>query len=595
MAEVKTGLLAKKFPTIPTDVKLPSLVEWKNTDRFYFKDRESLSIPKHKSESLLLKAERILSGQLRYFSAEWRDLGKDWSWHLNYTTGFEYDRLQHWTCINELNLQSGDIKYVWEASRFCFLYDIVRYDYHYNEDHSEFVIGKILDWIEKNPLNCGPNYKCSQEISLRVLNWLFALNFYKNSDTLTDERWNVIIRSIYWQIRHVYSNINFSRYVVRNNHAITETMTVYLMGLMFPILSDSKKWRKKGKRWFEQEIDYQIAEDGSFIQNSMNYHRVLIQLLTIAIAISEKNGDKFKVKTYEKAHKALNFLYQCQDEVSGWLPNYGFNDGALFFPLSDYDYRNYQPQLDALHYLLVGKTLYGSLMEDSYWVTASIRPTLNMQALVRNNGITAFETSGYYVIREDLTLSFIRCGRWNGKGDCTDELHLDVWYKGENVLIDGGSFRYNTTPKLIRYFGGTESHNTVMIGANDQMERGPRFIWMYPPTINIAKISESPSQYIFEGEIEAFKHVRKGIRHKRTITKDKKHAVWFVEDVVYNAEGYTVSQLWHTASNHIAFENEEANKVSKGTVYSSYYGILEPCKQIEFSSNKMIKTKITIQ
>ena len=59
-AEVKTGLLAKKFPTIPTDVKLPSLVEWKNTDRFYFKDRESLSIPKHKSESLLLKAERIL-------------------------------------------------------------------------------------------------------------------------------------------------------------------------------------------------------------------------------------------------------------------------------------------------------------------------------------------------------------------------------------------------------------------------------------------------------------------------------------------------------------------------------------------------------
>ena len=69
-----------------------------------------------------------------------------------------------------------------------------------------------------------------------------------------------------------------------------------------------------------------------------------------------------------------------------------------------------------------------------------------------------------------------------------------------------------------------------MIGANDQMERGPRFIWMYPPTINSAKISESPSQYIFEGEIEAFKHVRKGIRHKRTITKDKKHAVWFVED-----------------------------------------------------------------
>ena len=36
MAEVKTGLLAKKFPTIPTDVKLPSLVEWKNTEQILF-------------------------------------------------------------------------------------------------------------------------------------------------------------------------------------------------------------------------------------------------------------------------------------------------------------------------------------------------------------------------------------------------------------------------------------------------------------------------------------------------------------------------------------------------------------------------------
>ena len=80
----------------------------------------------------------------------------------------------------------------------------------------------------------------------------------------------------------------------------------------------------------------------------MNYHRVLIQLLTIAISISDKNGDKLSEDIYENAHKALNFLYQCQDEVSGWMPNYGSNDGALFFPLSNADYRDYRPQLDVL-------------------------------------------------------------------------------------------------------------------------------------------------------------------------------------------------------------------------------------------------------
>ena len=595
IAETKTGLLERKFPTVLQDVSLPSLSEWRSSDKYLFSGKDVLSIPKNRSDQLKLKAEKILDGQLCYFSGEWRNLGHDWNWHVNPETNFEYDHNQHWTHINELNPESGDVKFVWEASRFCFLYDIVRYDYHFDEDHSEFVVGKILDWIEKNPLNCGPNYKCSQEISLRVLNWLFALNFYKDSSALIEEKWNVIVRSIYWQIRHVYSNIGFSRHVVRNNHAITETLTLYLMGLMFPSMPDAKKWRRKGKRWFEKEIEYQIAEDGSFIQNSMNYHRVLVQLLTIAIAISRKNNDYFLKKTLDNAYKALNFLYQCQDETSGWLPNYGPNDGALFFPLSDADYRDYRPQLDALHFLLTGKSLYGKLMEDARWFTGTEAPYGNKPVLVRKDGIVAFSTSGYFLIREGGTLTFVRCGRWNGKGNCTDELHLDVWHNGVNVLLDGGSYSYNTTPEWVRYFSGTESHNTVMIGDIDQMLKGPRFVWMYPPTVINAAVRETKTQYIFEGEIEAFKQLGKGIRHKRTVVKEKGQSVWTVEDNVTKVGNLPIRQIWHVGSNSVELENGNAAKSEKKAWVSNYYGTKESCEQIEFAAQETITTRIKIK
>lgn len=594
-AEARIGLLERKIPTVTRNVSLPSLSEWKRSDHYLFSGRETLTIPKHKSDLLKSKVERLLDGQLCYFSSEWRNLGSDWNWHVNPTTNVEYDHKQHWTRINEFSLGAGDVKFVWEASRFCFLYDIVRYDYHFDEDHSEFVVGKILDWIEKNPLNCGPNYKCSQEISLRVLNWLFALNFYKYSKALTEDRWHVIIQSIYWQIQHVYSNIGFSRHVVRNNHAITETLTLYLMGLMFPSMPDAEKWRRKGKHWFEKEIEYQIAEDGSFIQNSMNYHRVLIQLLTIAIAISRKNGDVFSPKTINNAYKALNFLYQCQDAMSGWLPNYGPNDGALFFPLSNADYRDYCPQLDALHFLLTGKPLYGKLLEDAMWYAIAKADCGNKPALTRNDGIVAFTASGYYIIRERETLTFIRCGRWNRKGDCTDELHLDVWHNGVNVLPDGGSYSYNITPELVRYFSGTESHNTVMIGNNDQMLKGPRFVWMYPPTVIKATVRETTSQYIFEGEIEAFKQLGRGIRHKRTVVKEKGRPVWTVEDNVTNVGGLPIRQLWHVDSDSVELENGEAMRSEKKTWVSNYYGIKKACEQIEFSSQDIITTKIRIR
>ena len=88
--------------------------------------------------------------------------------------------------------------------------------------------------------------------------------YYKDSESLSKSLFNKIIHSIYWQIHHVYFNINFSKISVRNNHAITETLMLYISGKLFPFLPNVKKWSKKGKVWFEQEIKYQIYSDGTF-------------------------------------------------------------------------------------------------------------------------------------------------------------------------------------------------------------------------------------------------------------------------------------------------------------------------------------------
>src|SRR5206468_2603796 len=100
--------------------------------------------------------------------------------------------------------------------------------------------------------------------------------------------------------------------------------------------------------WFEEEIAYQVYEDGTYLQFSMNYHRVVVQLLTWAIVLSKKNGERFSEVVYERAKKSLVFLRTCMADENGWLPNYGANDGALFFKLSNNHFRDYRPQLQAL-------------------------------------------------------------------------------------------------------------------------------------------------------------------------------------------------------------------------------------------------------
>ena len=88
---------------------------------------------------------------------------------------------------------------------------LIRYDYHFGIDLSEFVFSEIENWIDKNPINCGPNYICGQEIALRSFNWLFALHYFKNSPAITAERFDKIMHILYWQARHIYDNIQFSR------------------------------------------------------------------------------------------------------------------------------------------------------------------------------------------------------------------------------------------------------------------------------------------------------------------------------------------------------------------------------------------------
>ena len=330
----RTGYLKRKFPTEATLTKFITLEEWKkNREQFFFNGRDEIKIPLAGSDELPSEYHDILDGKIIFFNSIKYNLGKNYNWITNPENGFNYNINKHWSDIPDFSKELGDIKFTWEKSRFSYLYTIIRYDQKYNCDSSKFVFNEINSWIDSNPLNRGPNYVSSQEISLRILNWIFALYYYKDSDFLTEDLFQVIIDSIYRQIDHVYKFINFSRKTVRNNHAITETLSLYLVGLLFPFCNNSAKWKADGKKWFEEEINYQIYNDGTYLQFSMNYHRVVIQLLTWAFYLSELNDDSFSQSIHSKAAKSIEFLLACQNNYNGELPNYGANDGSLFLNL----------------------------------------------------------------------------------------------------------------------------------------------------------------------------------------------------------------------------------------------------------------------
>jgi hypothetical protein len=586
----RTGLLKKRFPLNPPYQQYFTLEEWrKNSRKFFFYSKQSLSFPRQPSEAINETFKKLKEGKFMFFNSIQFKIGSNYDWISNPDTGYKYDISKHWTEIADYSKEAGDIKYVWEKSRFSYLYDIIRYDYHFNEDCSKFVFSEIISWIKANPVNCGPNYRCSQETSLRVLNWTFALHYYRYSTFLTEDIFNEIQFAIYWQMHHVYQNIDFSRIAVRNNHAITETLTLYLTGLLYPQFPDSLKWKEKGKKWFEEEIAYQVYEDGTFLQFSMNYHRVVIQLLTWGIVLAEKNSESFNKIVYERAGKSIQFLRSCMVDENGYLPNYGANDGALFFKLNDADYRDYRPQLAALGTALKMDLDFEKESEDIHWYGLEKQECKKWKP---TSGIHAFDKGGYYIFRETDTLTFIRCGNHKDRPSQADNLHLDIWYKGENVLLDAGSYKYNTDQETLNYFMGTASHNTVMLENYDQMKKGSRFIWYNWTQATEAFINETEDSYYFKGVIRAFGYLSKSILHQREIIKDKNKPKWVVKDTIINKPNQLfMRQLWHLPLKHFPVfwksvneKNEEISQKKRKGYVSELYGKKEVSEMIVFET-----------
>lgn len=597
--EKRFRLLKKKHPINPPKKYFISLENWKKENiPFVIQEREAIQFIKDTNKSLEIDANRILNGEICFFSSDWKKLSSDYDWITNPETNFKYDISKHWSEINDFNPTNGDIKYVWEKSRFSYLLTILRYDYHFDQDNAAFVFSEIESWIDANPINQGPNWKCSQEISLRLFNWMYVLYFYKNSIELTEKRWEKIQNVMYWSLHHVYNHINFSRIAVRNNHAITETLALTISELLFPFIPEAKKWANDGRKWIEQEVKYQVYEDGTFLQFSMNYHRVLIQLFSFGISITENHNKPFSELFYQRAYNSVNFLYQCLQEENGYLPNYGANDGALFFPLSNTKYRDYRSQLNTLHRILTNEKLFAEEMfnEDYNWVQNIAKPKQKLNPLVKIFGTLSFQNGGYYLCRTSNSFTFIRCGNHKDRPSHADNLHIDVWVNGQNILRDSGTYKYNTSKEFSDYFTGTKAHNTVSVNNQSQMLKGNRFIWYYWTQCINANWEETNDYYVFTGKINAFKQLNPKGTHQRQVRISKTSNKWIITDDLVNLNEYVKHQTWHLDNFQVLFESYVNNEIIQPIVEKSYnsecYGLKEEGKAISFPFKSKIETII---
>lgn len=599
--QTRLGITRRKNNFKPT-LQFPiSKAQWLMQENFLFTADDLKTLPKQPNQLLEKKLSVLKSGSYTYFNGITLQLPPVKAWHTHPVTGTVYEEKTHWTRLNDFS-KGEDIKWVWERARFCHLYTYIRYDHHFNSDHCSIVLDEICDWIGSNPLHCGPHYMSGQEVALRVLNWLFALHFYKLHPALTEEKWNTITCSLRDQIRHVHTNIRFAANLVRNNHLLTEAAALFTFSLVFPTLPECKKLRIKGWDHLVREALYQFLPDGSYIQYSMNYHRVALQIYTWALQLASQNGITIPQRMQLRLQDSVRFLMANTDQTNGSVPNYGANDGSLFFPLNDNPYTDFRPVVQAASAILGVPVYYDGPFEDSSWLTSGSQ--IKFSAQPSGIVVNLYQDGGYFTCSADRSFTFIRCGKNIFRPSQADQLHLDIRFDHQPLLFDGGTFAYNADAETTRYFFGTGSHNTISAGGMDQMLKGPRFIWYHWTQFLRADFRVEDDLIQFNGTIRAFRQSGKYRRHHRYVAICPSKNYWHITDTVTKPQEISMEQYWHVHPDFHTLWNITAHDINGNLIqpkvepvfHSPTYGVKIPCERITFSTrSNQISTLISMK
>ena len=486
-------------------------------------------IPTPDKNRIIQAADYAIEGRIRGFSAINLDYGKPFNWHINPITGVEVVKTSKWYKIPDFDSVRGDVKVIWEASRFThFFYFARAYMITKDKKYYKAFSNQLDNWLKENLYSYGVNYKCGQEATLRMINVLMIYAVFKAYELTGDRDETNVKELVRGSYKKVLSNFFYAHKCIRNNHTLSE-ITGLIIGAW---CSDDKEALKKAYNLMNIEIDKQFRKDGGYIQNSFNYQRFALQIMEFVIKISYKTEISLTDHSIDLIRKSTLMLYQLQDET-GDVPNYGSNDGALIFPVTSCDYRDFRPVLNSIYAQIQGERLYKQGIYDEELLWLSIKNLDELPLCETRRRSMEFKESGLYVFRHIDGFLMIVLQHFESRPGQMDQLHIDLWHKGLNILCDSGTYSYASDIGIKMSL--TEAYNTIKVNNKEQMKKYGPFLTYDWSIVKDVDFNEN----CFKGTMLS----KNGYMHTRHIIKVSNG--YIIEDMVEGDFQY-YEVLFHT-------------------------------------------------
>lgn len=568
--KITPEILLKRFFETSGDTFFPSFQDKERTAEIFR--------TKFQGEPLthvLRKSEKIIDGKFDLLGYRNLSFGTAINWHYEPLSG-KHLPLKHWKKFNELDTEeTGDKKIIWELNRHQHFFTLgVAFLLTKDERYAATFARHLDSWIEQNPPGFGINWVSSLEVAFRVMSWIWAFHFFRDSHNFTPEIFQKALKFLYLHGRHLEKYL--STYYSPNTHLTGEALGLYYLGTQLKILRRAEKWRTLGEEILFAELDRQVLPDGVYFEQSTWYQRYTVDFYThflILHALSGSEVDKELQTKVESKHQLLHNFLLYITRPDGTTPFIGDDDGGRCLPLSSSENNDFRGSLataavlfDRGDYKFVAK----KFAEETLWLLGEegLQSFEYLRAFEPRQTSKAFPKGGYYVMRDGwedtdnyLLIDCGAIGSLNGGHGHADALSIETAIAGKTLLVDAGTYTYHESAEMRNFFRTTIAHNTLMVDEKSQSEPGGVFSWKTKANAQVHSWICEDRFNFFEGSQNGYTRLEDPANHLRSILF-LKNDYWIMRDYV------------KTHGEHDYALNFHFNKETNPTIEDTESGIL---------------------
>jgi hypothetical protein len=481
------------------------------------------------------------------------------NWHTDFKTGFIWPPGTFYKKYRQEGIDTdSDVKLPRELSRCHHLLKTgLAYKLTGKGEYAKITVSQINSWIYENPLMKSINWGCAMDVSIRAVNWIWALGLVNAAKELDDNALESIKVSLYEHGWFIYRNPE--KGVENNhNHYLADLSGQIHLGLIFYNLAEPKKWLERGKRELFREIRIQILPTGMSYERSTCYNRLVLELILIPILLLKRAGHEIPSDIWYRLEKMFEFiLYSLKpdgntpiigDQDNGRLLPFGIETrnnykyllslGALLFNRSDF--KRYGNGFNVYCSLLAGNAAlvrWDTIKETTILLQSRAYPDTGLYVMRKNSNYLLFNVTGKGLFAETASSTHTH----------SDLLSFELVSNGKTFLVDPGSYVYTASAKERMFFRSTKMHNTVTIDGEPQNEIKEQVLWDFKRDAipEIIGWESDETRDMISASHTGYLRLIEPVTHQRTVIFNKQTVSWSINDELTGVGNHLFEWFFH--------------------------------------------------